>query len=309
MKNRIDVHTHYLPPAYYELLRKRELHVLDGGMAIPEWSAEKQLQNMEALSVDYAYLSISSPHLNFGDHAEAADAARACNEYGTDLMRKNPDKLAVMASLPLPGIEESLEEVRYCSQVLGIDRFCLMTNSCGVYLGDPILDPVMEELNKAHAIVGIHPTEPSSVPESCCEDLPFPLMEFFFDTSRAVVNMILHRIFQRYPDIRFIVPHAGAFLPVLSDRLAGVPAVVPKLKDVDFSNSLHGLYYDLAGVVMPKQFGILKQITDIDHLLYGSDSTFTPLPLCVKLAQEMDDGLTKEESQRIYRDNAKVLFE
>ncbi len=302
MKERIDLHCHYLPPAYYELLRRRDIRILDGGMKIPNWTPEIQLENMERLAVKYACLSLSSPHLHLGDPVEAAETARACNEYGAQLMRMYPERFGAMASLPLPETEASVREIRYCTE-RRLTGFALMTNSCGVYLGDPRLDPVMEELDRANALVSIHPTAPGAVPEGCCDTMPLPFMEFFFDTSRTIVNMILHRIFQRYPNIRFIVPHAGAFLPILEDRLSGIPQIFPEMADVDFTGSLAGLYYDLAGVVMPKQFGNLKKVTAPGHLVYGSDGTFSPPPLSLRLAEEMDAGLTEEEARLIYLDN------
>ena len=307
-RTRIDMHCHYLPPAYVRMLERRDIRVLDGGMPVPEWTEKLQLERMEQLSVSYACLSVSSPHLHMGDPREASETARACNEYGAALMQRYPDRFGVMASLPLPETEASVKEIRYCVETLHLTGFSVMTNALGVYLGDPALDPVMKELNRHKTVVSIHPTEPSCVPAACCKTLPLPFMEFFFDTTRAVINMILHRVFQRYPDIRFIVPHAGAFLPILSDRLSGLPQVFPELADVDVKGSLEGLYFDLAGVAMPKQYGILKQITGMDHLLYGSDGTFTPFPLCRKLSEDMDNMLTEAEARQIYLDNPGVLL-
>lgn len=306
LKERIDIHTHYLPPAYNAMLDRRGLDYLDGGMPRPEWSVDKHLQNMEELSIEKAYLSVSSPHPHMGDKMEAVETARGCNEFGAEIAGKYPGKFGVMASLPLPEIEESAAEVRYCAENLGIRSFCLMTNSRGVYLGDPLLDPVMEELNRFNAIVSLHPTQPGAVPPGVCEKLPLPLMEFFFDTSRTVVNMILNDIFRKYPDIRFIIPHAGAVLPVLADRLAGLPTVLPEFKTIDVRGCLQNLYYDLAGLIFPTQLNNLKLLgIPEDHILYGSDGTFTPMSACIKLAEEMDriNGISA-----VYLENPKKLL-
>lgn len=306
LQKRIDVHTHYLPPAYRAMLDRRNLRFLDGGMPRPDWNVEMHLKNMEELSIIKAYLSVSSPHLHMGDKTEAAETARGCNEFGAELMKAYPDKFGIMASLPLPEIEESIEEIRYCAAALNIHSFCLMTNSKGVYLGDPLLDPVMEELNAVSAVVSLHPTEPGSVPGGVCEKLPLPLMEFFFDTSRTVLNMILQRTFERFPKIRFVIPHAGSVLPILSDRLAGLPAILPDFSDISVQKSLVGLYYDLAGMVFPTQFMNLQLLgVPNENLLYGSDGTFTPFPLCRKLAEEADKVLTDKQ---IYLDNPQRLF-
>ncbi len=300
------MHTHYLPPAYNALLDRRELRFLDGGFPRPNWSEEQHLQNMEALSITKAYLSVSSPHLHMGDKTEAVETARGCNEFGAELVKKYPEKFGIMASLPLPEIEESIAEIRYCAERLNIRGFCLMTNLRGVYLGDPMLDPVMEELNRNHAVVSLHPTQPGAVPEGVCEKLPLPLMEFFFDTSRTVMNLILNRVPQRFPNIRFIVPHAGAVLPILGDRLAGISAVLPGFDDVDVRSSLQEMYYDLAGMIFPTQIENLNLLgVPKEHLLYGSDGTFTPVPMCMKLAEKMD---ALEGIETIYQSNPKELI-
>lgn len=307
-KTRIDVHAHYLPPAYDEMLKRRGMNFLDGGFPKPDWSVDSQFAAMEQLGVTYSVLSISSPHLHMGDSAEAVEVARASNEYGAALVKQYPSNFAVMASLPLPEIRASVEEVVYCRDVLHVAGFSLLTNYSGLYLGDSILDPIMEELNRGGCVVSLHPTEPSAVPKGVNENLPYPLMEFFFDTTRTVMNLILTGTLKKYPKIRFIVPHAGAYLPVLADRVAPMSKMLIPEGNIDIAESLAGLYYDLGGVVMPKQYGNLRQIAPESHILYGSDTPFTPLPLCVKLAEDMDRGLDDEMAELVYRKNPLALF-
>ena len=111
---------------------------------------------------------------------------------------------------------------------------------------------------------------------------------------------------QRFSDIRFIVPHAGAVLPILGDRMAGLSSVLPGCDDVDVKQSLQDMYYDLAGMIFPTQVENLNLLgVPKEHLLYGSDGTFTPILLCLKMAEKMDaiDGIEK-----IYRSNPEKLF-
>lgn len=307
MKNKIDVHAHYMPPAYAQLLKKKNLTKLDGGVSVPAWGEEIQLEIMEQLSISYSFLSISSPHLHMGDRGEAVETARASNEYGKEFKKKYPEKIGIFASLPLPEITESVEEIQYCRDILNLDGFSVFTNSCGMYLGSPALDPVMEELDKAGAVVSIHPTKPSVVPEGISAQLIYPAMEFFFDTTRAIANMVMNGIFKRYPNIKWIVPHAGAFVPILSDRLSAVTKIFGA-EDPDAENALAGLYYDLAGFSMPKQLGVLRMITDDTHLLYGSDCTFTPLGTCEKLEKDMNDCLDEKLKDIIFQKNVRSLF-
>lgn len=308
LEKRIDTHVHYLPPAYEAMLDRRNLTTLDGGFPRPKWSEEALFQQMDEMNILYSLLSISSPHLHMGDTQEAIETAGRCNEYGAELGNRYPDKIGIMASLPLPEVEASIAEVRACQKQSSVKGFALLTNSCGIYLGDPLLDPVMEVLDEIHAVVSLHPGMPAAVPEGIHERLPYPFMEFFFDTTRTVANMILHGIPKRYPNIRFVIPHAGAFVPILSDRLATLPVICPEMKDIDVMGDLSAFYYDLAGISMPKQYDVLRKITDDSHLLYGSDAPFTPASMCKKLAADMDQKLGEERVDQVYLKNPEKLF-
>lgn len=307
LKERIDVHGHYFPPAYVRLLKRHSLTVLDGVKA-PVWDLERQWEYMERLNISYTTLSLSSPHLHMGDRVEAVETARECNEYGAQLRRMYPDQFRPLASLPLPEVDESIQEIRYCREQLGIRGFAFLTNFRGIYLGDPSLDPVMEELNKEKTLITIHPTIPSVICSGGADELPAPVMEYFFETTRAVTNMLLKGVIRRYQNLRFVVPHGGAFLTILSDRLIPLAGVLLQNQDIDISGDLSKLYYDLAGFSMPKQYELLRKITDETHLLYGSDSPFTFLPVCIKQAEEMDRGLSDHMAEKIYYGNPQDLF-
>ncbi len=316
--SKIDLHAHYLTEDLKEALLNRGEKNPDG-FPTPEWTPEMHLEVMKHLDISTAMLSLSSPHINFGDDKAAKIIARSVNEAGAELAGKYPKQFGLLASLPLPNVENSIEEIQYAMDILHADGFTLPTNTQGVYLGDSCLDPIFEELNKRKAIVVLHPNKPSSVPKNVLEGLPMPMMEFFFDTTRTITNMILKGTIKRFPDIKIIVPHAGAFLPILADRLNSALQMLPALFEDDIKNAkdridvyaeLKGLYYDVAGVCLPTQLPALLQIADVDHLLYGSDYSYTPEAACKCLADALDktDLLTDEQRYAIYKLNALKLF-
>jgi 6-methylsalicylate decarboxylase len=315
--SRIDFHAHYLPRAYKEALL-RYCGKYPDDYPTPDWNPEMHLEAMDRLGITKSMLSLSSPHINFGDREITKTLARESNEDGAALVRKYPGRFGLFASLPLPDAEDSISEIQYAMNVLHADGFALPTNTQGVYLGNECLNPVMEELNRYKSVVVIHPNKPSSVPADVVEGLPIPAMEFFNDTTRTVVNMILKGTMKRYPNIKFIIPHAGAFLPILSDRIALSLQALPetfgkqvKPKEIDVYSSLKGLYYDLAGVCLPRQLPCLMQTVDTDHCLYGSDYPYTPVSGCMTLADMLDktEVLTEEQRNSINLENALRLFE
>ena len=308
-KEKIDFHGHYFPPEYKKLLQKYNITSPDG-FPMPTWSEEEHLSDMDKLNITYSVISISSPHLNFGDDIEAAEVARASNEYGCNFASRYPDRIGVLASLPLPNVEKTLEEISHINTNNFIKGFAIPTNTCGIYLGDERLDSVFEELDRINAVVAIHPTSPSSVPENVNKNLPLPIMEFFFDTTRAVTNMILNNTFIKYPNIKFIIPHAGAFIPILSDRLASFSHIFSNDKDLDIFSQLSNLYYDLSGFSLPKQYDVLKKIVSCENILYGSDGPFTPLIGRIKLSQILDstDKISSNERELIYSINPRRIL-
>ena len=138
------------------------------------------------------------------------------------------------------------------------------------------------------------------------------MLEFMFENTRAVTNLILSGTLDRYPDVRLIVPHAGSALPVLAERIGSISAALRPGSGSRESvyGHLRRLYYDLAGFPVPTLLRALKDIADPQRVLYGSDWPFTPTPATRQLADALDatDLIEPDWRRRIYRDNALELL-
>ena len=98
---------------------------------------------MEAAGTDFTVLSMATPHIS------NKSAAREINFEFSELCRRFPQKFGFAATLPLPNVEESIEEFHFATEKLGALGVKLASNSDGVYLGDEKLDPIFAELNKS----------------------------------------------------------------------------------------------------------------------------------------------------------------
>jgi predicted TIM-barrel fold metal-dependent hydrolase len=310
----IDVHAHYLPDFYRDALVAAGQAQPDGIQRLPDWSEASALAMMDALGINTAMLSISSPGVHFGDDAAAARLSRQLNEEGARLVKAYPSRFGLFAVLPLPDVERSIAEAEYALDVLKADGVVLETNHHGVYLGDQRLDPLYAMLDARRAVIFIHPTSSSC---ACCDGLalgyPRPVLEFMFETTRSVVNMMLSGALDRHQALRVIVPHAGATLPVLADRVA---MLMPALGSGNGMSSQHifdllrRLHYDLAGMPVPRLLGALLQIADPAKILYGSDGPFTPLPLIQSLLDQLQSTplLNDDVRRLVFTGNAQILF-
>jgi predicted TIM-barrel fold metal-dependent hydrolase len=276
----IDVHAHFLPPQYREALAAAGIEQPDGFPRVPTWSADDHVAVMDRVGIDAAVLSVSSPGVQFGEGLSASDAvalARHVNDFAAATISDHPGRFGAFASLPMGDIDQSLVETERALDGLRLDGVNVLTNIGGVYLGDDSLDPVLAELDRRRAVVFIHPTSPACW-ECTSLGFPRPMIEFPFDTTRAVTNMLLRGTFARYPQIRWIVPHAGGTLPFLASRIAGIGALVGANDPATIVEQLRRLHYDLAGSANSSMVATLLAFVDRAQVLYGSDWPFTPEP-------------------------------
>jgi predicted TIM-barrel fold metal-dependent hydrolase len=123
------------------------------------------------------------------------------------------------------------------------------------------------------------------------------MIEFLFDTTRAVVDLVLTGTVARYPGIDLVIPHGGATLPLVADRVSVFSLLLDVGPEVDVLRDLGRLHYDLAGYPLPRQLDALLTLVAPEHLHYGSDYPFTPElavgPARERLAEAGDllDGL------------------
>src|SRR5690242_8821156 len=177
----------------------------------------------------------------------------------------------MFASLPLPDVDGSLEEIAYALDTLKADGVGLMTSFEDKWLGDPAFEPVMEELNRRKAIVYTHPT----LADCCRAILPVvhrAVVEFQTDTSRAIGSVVFTGTAARFPGIRFIWSHGGGTMPFLYERYLRMPQLHPNVKPnipngVEYE--LKKFHYDVAQVAFPSALAALAKVVPVSQILFG----------------------------------------
>ena len=182
----------------------------------------------------------------------------------------------------------------------------------GVYLGDPSFDPLMEELDRRNALVIIHPCRARQRPENVITGKVAALYEYPADTTRAVLNMIAHRIMTRFPNIRFVAPHTGSFLPYMLQRFMGVSGILASMgmmEMVDAKEEFKHLYFDIAGDPEPVALDMLRMVADDSHIVYGSDFPHSPAKVIIAKKKHFENNEKYQELlQQIYQENAFKLL-
>ncbi|TVY14349.1 Decarboxylase yanB [Lachnellula arida] len=335
---RLDVHCHAITPKYREFLIQTGHQNPDGMPAIPEWTPEQHISLMKETNITTSILSISTPGTSLQpfNPSLTKETSRSTNIELSEICATYPQHFRFFASLPLPFVPESIAEIDYALDTLGAVGFCVLSNANGVYMGDKALDPIFDKLNERKAILLMHPTsckilshahshsgaaasdsgfDTGMTVVNPLQQIPSGLLEYLFDETRAVVDLLLSETVTRCPDIKFIMSHVGCVLPLVLERVA-VAMQTFFGAEVD-SNEMKRLlrerfYFDLAGLPWPDMIHALLRIVGPERLVYGSDYCWTPPALVKTLIQKMDEGAediwTEDTIKEVYAGNAKKLF-
>ena len=308
--HRIDVHHHIVPTQYVTALKGIGIEAAHGA-GFPKWSPVMALDVMDRNGIAAAITSISSPGVYFGDANFARDLARQCNEFSAQLVSKHPDRFGFFAVLPLPDTEAALKEAEYALDTLNADGVILLASAGGKFLGDSDFEELMFELNRRQATIFIHPNiHPSS--ENLKLEMPGFLVEFLFDTTRAVVNLIYSGTLERYPALRWILSHAGGTVPYITWRLSLAnfePEFLARAPR-GMAAYLKSFYYDTALSPSPYAMKALLELVGPSQILFGSDFPFAPEPIVAKEVEDLQklDLFQDQTLKAIARDNALTLF-
>ena len=155
----------------------------------------------------------------------------------------------------------------------------LLSNVAGTYLGDPALEPLFADLEEREAYVFVHPGFP---PHALPLRQPVWLYEFPFETVRAVANLIYSGTLERHPGIRWQLSHLGGAVPFLAHRIASLADREPEQAAPAPAGALaylSRLYYDTGLANNAPALAATREVTTLDHIVFGTDWPYAALPV------------------------------
>jgi predicted TIM-barrel fold metal-dependent hydrolase len=311
---RIDMHHHFLPQDYMKAEAERS-HNEHGNSAMFSWTPAAGVEALDMAGVDFAVGSITTPGIWIKGNVELSrQLARQWNEEAAKTVQAYPMRFGFFAPVPLPDTDGALKEIDYAYSALKADGINFLSNYEGKWLGDPSFTPVMEELNRRKSIVYVHPTFSPCCTTNMVPGLVAPSLEFPYDTTRTIVNLITQGVTTKFPNIRFIFSHGGGAITGIYGRVAGM-ANMPAFKGkfADMHAELIKLYYDTASLSPEVTLPALLKMVPASQVLLGSDYPLAgppPVNVMVKKAlKEFEDMHPSAKlKQAVEHDNAVRLL-
>jgi predicted TIM-barrel fold metal-dependent hydrolase len=307
---RIDVHFHHIPKFYQDAV-----YEAGRGPAIgryPEWSPELALEAMDRFGIAVALNSLAQPGVQMFSADKAKAMARRTNDYAAELIARRPKRFGAFATMPMRDMNDAVDEIAYSLDTLKFAGVSLFASYDGEFLGDPKFEPVMAALDARDAVVFLHP---GTHPLNSQLKHPWPgfMMEYLFDTTRAVVNLVFGGSLERYPRIKWILPHAGGLVPYFSWRLAVSPMIDQRLKQVapeHILGLLRRFWYDNALSPGAQTWGCLQNVAAPEQIVFGTDWPFANVRVTAAAMKTYEalDAITPAQRAAIDRGNALRLF-
>jgi len=305
--HRIDIHQHFVSPKFLATLTARNAATLG---AWRDYSPSRAIGAMDRAGIATAMISVTTPGIWFGNAEETRGIARELNEYGAEKMVGDyKGRFGLFAVLPLPNVENSLQEIAYAFDVLKADGIGMLTGYDDKWLGDPAFAPVFEELNRRRAIVYVHPVDAACCPGNIPGVTP-QMLEYPTNTTRTIASLLVTGAASRYSQVRFVFAHGGGTITSLAGRMTGPGGRADMFSKPAEPDSrlfhLRRFYYDTAFAANPVTMQALKTLASTSQIIFGTDSPFGNGAASVE--QLMNCGLSSEELRAVERENAAKLL-
>lgn len=271
---KIDVYTHILPEKYFKAFRQKCATLHEGVEtrypAVIDLNVRLRLMDrhpdvMQVLTVAQPPLDVLVPP------KDAAELARIANDELAELVVKYPDKfVAAAACLPLNDVDAALVEIDRAITQLELRGIQIYSPIKGESLDNPKFKPIYEKMADYDLPIWIHPNPTME------QNMSTGVWGLEVLSSMAMEKLVSSRVFDDYPNIKFIIHHCGAMVPLLEGRLKWGPP--PKaLGEIRNPVEYYKKFYtDTATYGITGPMMLAYGFFDVDHILFGTDTPLGP---------------------------------
>ena len=285
---------------------------------IRESIEQNQLSRMRERGID---VTIFSPQASFmthhiGDFNTSATWAAICNELCYRVTQLFPQHFVGAAMLPQsPSINVStcLPEMRKCINEYGFVGINLNPDPSGGHWRDPPLSniywhPIFEEMTALDVPAMIH------VSTSCNECFHTTGAHYLNADTTAFMQCLTSDLFEKFPKLRFLIPHGGGAVPYHWGRFRGL-AQNMNIPDLN-QKLLNNIYFDTCVYHQPG-INLLTEVIPVKNILFASETFGAVKDLDPNTGFYFDDtrryidevkSLSEKDRAMIFEGNARKIF-
>jgi aminocarboxymuconate-semialdehyde decarboxylase len=231
---------------------------------------------MDARGIDISLMSLAPTLFHYWvDTTEGTALARMANDALAAMVEASQGRLAGLAALPMQDPPGAARELRRAVEELGFLGAHIGTTVESQPLDDPKFDPLWEAASTLGVPMVLHPYYVSLRPGY--ED--FYLTNLFanpLETALAASRLIFSGTLDRFPDLDFVLVHAGGFLPYQIGRLDHGWNVRPEPRvklERPPGETLRRFYFDTI-THHDAALSWLVELVGEDRVLLGTDLSF-----------------------------------
>ncbi len=223
----------------------------EGGMTYEQFERmgdpKIRLADMDALGIDVMGISVSPLfYLYWAEDDIRTSFAKVQNDALAKYCAEDPKRFFWLATLPLPNIEHSLEEVRRVS-ALGAKGINIGTGDfAGIDLDNEKLWPLYELIESLGMPIFIHPY-PLTMADGAEDRYNLSWMAGYnYQETMAFAHLTLGGVFDAFPNLKVCITHGGGFTPYQMGRLEEARRRAPDVRAqkslVDYGGNV---FYDI----------------------------------------------------------------
>jgi predicted TIM-barrel fold metal-dependent hydrolase len=227
----VDGYCHFAPGALLTFLerasgRRHPFHDLFDAKPILT-DRDRRLAFMDAHAVDASVLvplpwieSLPDVHAR---PAQAAAAARVCNDALAELASARPRRLFTVALVPTTTPDVMVRELDRAVTELGCVGCMIAVGPTARRVDDPSMEPLFKRAVELDVPIWLHPSRPAACPDYVDEEqsryLHWIALGWLQDTSLAMERIVFSGLFERYPTLKIITHHLGGLIPLFAARM------------------------------------------------------------------------------------------
>ena len=240
-----------------------------------------------------------------------------------EMVEKNTDRFpGFVAALAMHSMDETMDELHRAVRDLGAVGVQIFTNVGGRPLDHPDYEPVFAAMAEYDLPIWMHPARTSDMTDYASEEKSryeiWWALGWPYETSVAMVRLVLWGIFDRYPGIKILTHHLGGMIPYFEERVgAGLAVLGARTSDEDYSNVLpslkrpHGEYFkmfygDTAMFGSSSAFPTGMDYFGPDHVVFSTDAPFAPVAETFESLKRLE--LESDVQKKLYKENAEKLM-